>query len=41
MIKFSPKADINITISLLFPILDFLESLFSILRNHTFSGLPL
>lgn len=41
MIEFSLKADINITISLLICILDFIDSSFSILRNHTFSGFPI
>ena len=41
MIKFSLKADINITISLLTCVLDLIDSSFSILRNHTFSGFPI
>lgn len=41
MIKCSLKADINIIMSLLICILDFLDSSFSIFRNRIFSGLPI
>lgn len=40
MIKFTPKADTNIIISLFFPVLIFLDFLSGIEQNHSFSKLP-